>query len=155
MKRIFLTLFILDLLFSCAKDVKKGTRISVSGFLVDTVKNKNLAFAKIYLVGGKVRGSNGATYYYNYVDSIKSDINGKFSFDYRAEGNSIGYVLEVASDDNFSSGKYEQFTFINNETNVRPKFRSLPDVSNICVEKPVVLIKYIIHCKVKAVLIKI
>lgn len=125
MKRIFLTLFISVLLFSCAKDVKKGTRISVSGFLVDTVKNKNIAFAKIYLVGGKVAFSNGMTYYYNYVDSTKSDINGKFSINYRAEGNSVGYVLEVASDNNFSSGEYEQFTFTNNETNVRLKTQEL------------------------------
>ena len=125
MKRIFLTLFISCLLFSCAKDIKKGTQISVSGFLVDTVKNKNLAFAKIYLVGGKVRGSNGVTYYYNYVDSTTSDINGNFSINYRAEGNSVGYVLEVASDDKFSSGDYQQFAFANNETNVRLKSQEL------------------------------
>jgi hypothetical protein len=125
MKPFFLTLFISGLLLSCVKDIKKGTLISVSGFLVDTVKNKNLAFAKIYLVGGKVRASNGVIYYYDYVDSTTSDNNGKFSIKYKAEGNNVGYVLEVASDDNFSSSEYQQFTFANNETNVRLKSQEL------------------------------
>jgi hypothetical protein len=125
MKKIYLTLFVAVLLFSCAKDIKKGTRISARGFVIDTVKNKNLAFAKIYLVGGKVRASNGVTYYYNHVDSTLSDINGNFSFDYRAEGNSVDYVLEVASDDKYSSNQYQQIPFVNNETNVRLKSQEL------------------------------
>ena len=125
MKKIFSTLFVTLLLFSCAKDIKKGTRITARGFVIDTVKNKNLAFAKVYLVGGKVRGSNGVTYYYNYVDSAVSDINGNFTIDYKAEGNSVDYVLEVASDEKFSNADYQQFPFANNETNVRLKSQEL------------------------------
>jgi hypothetical protein len=125
MKTIHLTILVAVLLSSCAKDIKKGTRIFASGFVIDTVKNKNLAFAKVYLVGGKVRGSNGVTYYYNYVDSTLTDVNGNFSIDYKAERNSVDYVLEVASDDKFGSNEYQQFQFENNETNVRLKSQEL------------------------------
>jgi hypothetical protein len=125
MKNVFLLNCVSILFYSCAKDVKKGTPIRVSGLVVDTVKNKVLPFAKIYLVGGKVRGSNGVTYYYNYVDSTISDANGNYSVDYKAEGNSVDYVLEVANDNNYGNNNYEQFYFTNNATNVRLKTQEL------------------------------
>lgn len=125
MKNTFLVMCVSFLFYSCAKDIKKGSPIRVSGIVVDTVKNKAIPFAKIYLVGGKVRGSNGVTYYYNYVDSTISDANGNYSVDYKAEGNSVNYVLEVANDNNYGTNKYEQFYFSNNATNVRLKTQEL------------------------------
>ena len=124
MKRIFLQLCIAGLLFSCAKDVKKGTKISVSGFLVDTVKNKNLSFAKIYLVGCK-NNFSGSTFCYDYLDSALTDINGNFSISYRTEGKSIDYVLEVKNDNNFGDNLFQQFHFTNNSSNIRLKCQEL------------------------------
>ncbi|MBA3675237.1 MAG: hypothetical protein H0W75_09855 [Chitinophagaceae bacterium] len=124
MKRIFLTLSIAGLLFSCAKDIKKGTQISVSGFLVDTVKNKNLPFAKVYLVGC-INNFSGSTFCYDYLDSTTTDINGNFSINYRAEGKSVNYVLEVANDNNYGDNLFQQFPFANNSSNVRLKSQEL------------------------------
>lgn len=117
---------ILSFLFlSCAKDIKKGTPIRVGGFVFDSVKNKALPFAKIYLVGGKVRFSNGLVYHSGYVDSTRSDIYGNFSIDYKAEGRSVDYVLEVAKDNNYGTNTYEQFYFSNNSTGVQLQTREL------------------------------
>ncbi len=121
-KNIF-TLVILSLLISCVKDIKKGTHIVVSGFLTDTVKNKNLSFAKVYLVGCK----NG---FYrrsclDYLDSAITDANGNFSIYYRAEGKSVEYVLEVAEDNNYSDNLFKQFPFVNNSVGVRLKSQEL------------------------------
>lgn len=123
MNKLFLSLFIAVLFFSCVKEIKKGIQISVSGFLVDTVKNKNLGFAKIYLVGCK--HSLYVTSCYVNLDSATTDINGNFSINYRAEGNSTGYVLEVAKDNNFSDNLYQQYHFDNNSSNVRLKSQEL------------------------------
>jgi hypothetical protein len=125
MKIIFLLTCVSFIFYSCAKDIKKGSPIRVSGVVVDTVKNKIIPFAKIYLVGGKVRGSNGSILYYNYVDSTTSDANGNYSVDYKAEGNSVDYVLEVANDNKYGTNNYEQFYFSNNATNVRLKTQEL------------------------------
>ena len=124
MKRIFLILSIVGLLFACAKDVKKGTQILVSGFLVDTVKSKNLAFAKVYLVGCK-NNFSGSTFCYDYLDSATTDLNGNFSINYRAEGNSVSYVLEVAKDNNYGNNIFQQFSFANSSVNVRLKSQEL------------------------------
>jgi hypothetical protein len=125
MTKVILIIIFSFIFISCAKDIKKGTPITVSGFVLDTVKNKALPFVKIYLVGGKVRGSNGMTYYYNYVDSTNSDMNGNFSIDYKAEGSSVDYVLEVANDNNYGTNTYQQFYFSNNSKNVRLKTQEL------------------------------
>ena len=119
MTKVILIIAAIFLFSSCAKNIDKGTPIRVSGFVVDTVKNKRLSNAKIYLVGGHVRGSNGVTYFYTYVDSTLSDGNGNFSFNYKADGKSVDYVLEVASDNNHSPAQYEQYHFAYNSTDVR------------------------------------
>ena len=62
MRNLILLFCLVCLFFSCVKDIKKGKSIKVSGIVVDTVKNKVLPSAKIYLVGGKVRASNGVLF---------------------------------------------------------------------------------------------
>ncbi|MGB3007347.1 MAG: hypothetical protein WBC06_12605 [Chitinophagaceae bacterium] len=124
MKNIILTFFIATFLLSCAKDIKKGTQINVSGFVIDTVKNKNLPFAKVYLVGCK-NNFSGSTFCYDFLDSSTTDINGNFTINYRAEGNSVRYVLEVANDNNYGNNLYQQLYFNNNSTNVRLKSQEL------------------------------
>lgn len=114
MKKILLIFSILTLIISCAKQVKKGKRIVANGYVVDTLKNKRLPFAKVYLVGCH-REFSGRKYCTDYVDSATTDANGNFSITYRAEGNSAGYVLEVKFDNNYGDYSLREFPFVNEE----------------------------------------
>ena len=83
-------------LTGCRKDVPKGQLIQASGFVIDSVKNKKLYNATIYLYGAH---SNFYGVYYDVgpLDSTSSDIDGNFSIKYSAEGSSIDYALAIGN----------------------------------------------------------
>jgi hypothetical protein len=119
-------LFLVCILFlSCVKDVKRGTKVNVSGYVIDTVKNKRLSAAKVYLVGCKHNFSNGSINCTQRLDSAMTDINGDFTINYSAEGNSVEYVLEVAKDNKYSYEGYEQFPFSAGAANIKLKSQEL------------------------------
>ncbi len=77
---------------SCHKDVAAGTLIQANGFVIDSVKNKRLPYATIYLYGAH-QTFYGIYYDIGPIDSTVSDNNGNFSLKYIATGNSIDYAL--------------------------------------------------------------
>ncbi|MEJ0081504.1 MAG: hypothetical protein WDM78_11310 [Puia sp.] len=79
---------------SCHKDVAAGTLIQADGFVIDSVKNKRLSNATIYLYGAH-QTFYGIYYDIGPIDSTVSDNNGNFSLKYTATGNSIDYALAV------------------------------------------------------------
>lgn len=121
-----LLLFLVFILFlSCVKDVKRGTKVNVSGYVIDTVKNKRLPAANVYLVGCKHNFSNGSIYCSQRLDSATTDLNGNFTINYYAEGKSVDYVLEVAKDNKYSYEGYEQTPFSLGATNIKLKAQEL------------------------------
>lgn len=83
-------------LLSCHKDVPAGTLIQANGFVIDSVKNKRLSNATIYLYGA-TQNFYGIYYDIGPLDSTVSDNDGNFSLRYTATGNSIDYALAVGS----------------------------------------------------------
>jgi len=93
---ILFVFLMLVLLTACRKDVAKGQIIQANGFVIDSVKNKRLSDVTIYLYGAH---SNFYGVYYDFgpLDSAISDIDGNFSLNYSAEGQSIDYALAVGN----------------------------------------------------------
>src|ERR1700688_1400630 len=93
---ITIVFLVLLLLVACRKDVPKGAVIQAYGFVIDSVKNKRLSNVTIYLYGAH---SNFYGVYYDIgpLDSTISDIDGNFSLEYSAEGNSIDYALSIGN----------------------------------------------------------
>ena len=87
-------LIILASLASCRKEVPAGTTVSASGIVFDSVKNKVLANAKLYLFGAN-RTFYGIYYSKGPLYSVISDNNGKFSISFTADGTSIDYGLQL------------------------------------------------------------
>jgi hypothetical protein len=83
-------------LISCHKDVPAGTLIQANGFVIDSVKNKRLPNATIYLYGAN-QTFYGVFYDVGPLDSTVSGNDGNFSLKYTATGNSIDYALAVGS----------------------------------------------------------
>ncbi len=81
---------------SCHKDVPTGTLIQANGFVIDSIKNKRLSNATIYLYGAH-QNIYGVYYDVGPLDSTVSDNDGNFSLRYTATGNSIDYALEVGA----------------------------------------------------------
>jgi len=90
----FVFLTILTTLTSCRKEVPLGTSILASGIVFDSVKNKVLANAKLYLFGAHST-FYGIYYSQGPLDSTVSDSDGKFSISFTADGNSIDYGLQL------------------------------------------------------------
>ncbi|MFP5042915.1 hypothetical protein [Parasediminibacterium sp. JCM 36343] len=91
---ILLTLTFIVTLTSCRKDVPAGTTIYISGIVFDSVKNKTLPNAKLYLFGAE-KTFYGIYYVGGPYDSVTTDANGKFSLQYKAEGKSVDYGLSL------------------------------------------------------------
>ena len=95
--KIIFCLFIIPFIItttSCRKEVPLGTKITASGIVFDSVKNKVLPFAKLYLFGAH-QTFTGIYYSEGPLDSTISDINGKFMISYTADGHYIDYGLEL------------------------------------------------------------
>lgn len=89
---LLIVLSFLLLLSSCRKPIDHGKIIRVSGTVIDSIKNKKLANAKVYLVGAT--SSFYGTYYgTGPFDSAITDNSGNFSIQYTAEGQSTDYGL--------------------------------------------------------------
>lgn len=98
-KRIFrYSLIVLSslTLISCHKDVPAGTLIQAYGVVMDTVKNKRLTNATIYLYGAQ-QNFYGIYYDVGPLDSTVSGNDGNFTLRYTATGNSIDYALMVGN----------------------------------------------------------
>ena len=87
-------LTILATLTSCRKEVPLGTKVTATGIVLDSVKNKVLANAKLYLFGAH-QTFYGIGYSEGPLDSTVSDNNGKFSINFNADGKSIDYGLQL------------------------------------------------------------
>ena len=87
-------LTILATLTSCRKEVPIGTKVTATGIVLDSVKNKVLANAKLYLFGAH-QTFYGIGYSEGPLDSTVSDNNGKFSINFNADGKSIDYGLQL------------------------------------------------------------
>lgn len=120
---------------SCRKSVPKGQLIQASGFVIDSVKNKKLPNATIYLYGAHST-FYGITYGDGPLDSTISDANGNFSISYTAVGNSVDYSLAIGktvyggytSQENYVIDAYHpefRFNFLQQINNVSLKAREL------------------------------
>lgn len=92
---VWLILVFLFTLCSCRKPIVQGKIVKVSGTVIDSVKNKKLANAKVYLLGAR------STFYGTYYsagpyDSTITDNSGNFLIVYTAEGQSIDYGVSLS-----------------------------------------------------------
>lgn len=81
-------------LSSCRKPVEQGATITASGIVFDSVKNKPLPNAKLYLYGAK-QTFYGIGYTDGPIDSTVSDVLGKFTITFTADGKNIDYGLTL------------------------------------------------------------
>ena len=82
-------LIILITIASCRKPIPPDIQISASGIAIDTVKNKKLANATVY-----VRGCNYNFYglfCHDSVTSIKTNMDGSFSLSFLTDGKYRSY----------------------------------------------------------------
>lgn len=125
-------LTIVTTLTSCRKDVPLGTRVTASGIVFDSVKNKVLANAKLYLFGAH-RTFYGIYYSDGPLDSTVSDNNGKFSISFTADGKTIDYGLQLGV---LEYGGYvynNQTNYVIDNTQPLFKFNYSTNVSNAVV----------------------
>ena len=99
--------------------------IRATGIVFDNVKNKPLPNAKLYLYGAH-QNMYGIYYSEGPLDSTVSDNSGNFFIEYRAEGKSIDYGLQLVryGDYNYNQTNYvidysEPIFKFNYSTNVR------------------------------------
>lgn len=97
MKNGFFLLAVISvfIIYSCRKPIEQGKIITVSGTVVDSIKNKKLSNAKVYLYGAR---SNfyGIAYIEGPFDSATTDNSGRFSIRYVAEGQSTDYGVTLS-----------------------------------------------------------
>lgn len=94
--RILLTLFLLSFtLCSCLKDIPKGTPITTSGTVIDTVLGQTVQGATVYLVGG-FQTPAGTIAYFDALDSALTDAQGHFFISYTATGNFVDYGVMIS-----------------------------------------------------------
>lgn len=128
----FVSLTTLIALSSCRKEVPLGTRVTASGIVFDSVKNKVLANAKLYLFGAH-QTFYGIYYSQGPLDSTVSDNNGKFSISFTADGKSIDYGLQLGV---LEYGGYvynNQTNYVIDNTQPLFKFNYSTNVSNAVV----------------------
>ena len=128
---VFLTT--LATLASCEKEVPLGTRVTATGIVFDSVKNKVLANAKLYVFGAQ-RTFYGIYYSEGPLDSTVSDNNGKFSINFNADGKFIDYGLQLGV---LEYGGYvykSQTNYIIDNTQPVFKFNYSTNVSNAVVK---------------------
>lgn len=83
------------LFFSCKKDpIIAGTTITAKGIVFDSIKNRIIPNATVYLYGGN-SGFYGRTFGPNPIDSATTSINGDFSIKHIASGNFAFYTLSI------------------------------------------------------------
>lgn len=125
-------LIILTTFTSCRKQIPAGTRIIATGIVFDSVKNKVLANAKLYVFGAH-QTFYGIYYSDGPLDSTISDNNGKFSISFDADGNSIDYGLKLGV---LEYGGYvynNQSNYVIDNTQPIFKFNYSTNVSNAVV----------------------
>jgi uncharacterized protein YlaI len=99
MKRIFFLMGLLlctVYLVSCKK-VKNGVQTRVTGYVIDTLKNKRLANAPIVIYGCRIAGEAGRSC----ADSVaasQSNANGEVDFTFTSNGKFIDYEASVQND---------------------------------------------------------
>jgi len=127
---VFLT--ILATLTSCRKEIPAGTKITATGIVFDSVKNKILANAKLYLFGAH-QTFYGIYYSDGPLDSTISDNNGKFSISFNADGKFIDYGLQLGV---LEYGGYvynSQTNYVIDNTQPLFKFNYSTNISNAVV----------------------
>lgn len=93
---IFFSLLTIVAISSCRKPIPAGKNIQANGFVIDSIKNKILPYATVYLFGGN-QTFYGISYGGQPLDSAIADINGNFSINYVTKGNSVDYALGISS----------------------------------------------------------
>jgi hypothetical protein len=70
-----------------------------------------------------------STFCYDFLVSTTTDLNGNLSINDRAESKSVGYVLEVARDNNFGDELFQYFFYTIHsvlDLNLKNKFQFYP-----------------------------
>jgi len=97
MKRLLKYLPLLLLLNSCWKEVSPDINISVSGYVVDSVKNKNMKNVKVVILGYKYSICLMCFSQQNYdtIKSISTNNDGTFSTSFITDGKEDAYRIFV------------------------------------------------------------
>jgi len=122
---------ILFILTSCWKEVSPNINISVSGYVVDTVKNKNIKNVKVVILGYKYSICLLCFNHqlYDTVKSIRTNDNGTFSMSFITNGKSDAYriVVDRPKDDNYTLTNIEKGNKVElkvgNNANIRLQVR--------------------------------
>lgn len=101
MKVIALSIIVLvsSIFLVTCKKVKPGISTSVSGFAIDSVKNKRLANASVVIYGCKINSMNGSRLCADSLVGVKTDLKGDFNISFVSDGNYIGYNAEISYND--------------------------------------------------------
>ena len=103
MKKLIYLMLLVNLVTACDR-IPSGLDINVTGSVIDTVKNKSLANAKVIIIG-KSSVAFGATYTSD-LYTTRTDKNGNFSFTYKTDGNYYSYLIGFEPSD---SDRYYYF----------------------------------------------
>ncbi|TCC94464.1 hypothetical protein EZ428_06745 [Pedobacter frigiditerrae] len=98
MKVIALSIIVLvsSIVLVTCKKVKPGIATSVSGFAIDSAKNKRLANASVVIYGCRINSMNGSRLCADSVIGAKTDLKGDFNMSFVSDGNYIGYDVEIS-----------------------------------------------------------
>ena len=103
MKKLIYLMLLVNLVTACDR-IPSGLDINVTGSVIDTLKNKSLANAKVIIIG-KSYVAFGATYTSD-LYTTRTDKNGNFSFTYKTDGNYYSYLIGFEPSD---SDRYYYF----------------------------------------------
>jgi hypothetical protein len=127
MVRFIMLLIVLSLFASCYKTLPGGIDVTVTGFVVDTVKTKYLPKATVI-----VWGCNGGMFssFCDSVTSAKTDADGKFALNFTTDGKYAWYsaAVEPMADDRYTNDYYgnpDAAIKMGENKNVRLKAREL------------------------------
>ncbi|WP_316785527.1 hypothetical protein [Pedobacter frigiditerrae] len=101
MKVVALSIIILvsSIVLVTCKKVKPGISTSVSGFAIDSAKNKRLANASVVIYGCRINSMNGTRLCADSLIGIKTDVKGDFDMSFVSDGKYIGYDVEISYND--------------------------------------------------------
>jgi hypothetical protein len=117
---------------SCEKNIAKGTIINANGFVIDSVKNKRIPNATLYLFGGHQPFGSPIVFSGPALDSTVSDQNGNFQLQYTAEGNSLDYALGVTRNALYGFNQYPM-NYVADPFHLLYVFKGATQLTNIAI----------------------
>jgi hypothetical protein len=95
MKKLLFYLAIFFLFISCEKNIETNIKISASGFVFDSIRNKNLSDISVFILGYKHIFMNNPEV--DTITSAKTNIDGFFTMNFVTNGKSDSYYLAISS----------------------------------------------------------